>query len=342
MTLLDRDLATDHARVETQGTSVGGDLLPVGHRRRETHSTLADGHLFATDHQPDETHVSDVGGDPSCPAAIGRSTPSARPLPGTFSTQLIDEPTTQRGFGWVELRMAADLFDRAQQERIAVGNLIRSPLQGGNIDPIFFGEHLARLEVVEHQARLMMRRTYKRIVPPELRAWQKSSRGVGDDLFARLLGHLGDPYIATPHYWEGTGKERTLMVEEPRVRTIGQLWQYAGHGDPHRRKTKGMTADEAFALGSPMVKMLVHLNAEACMKQPAGSHYREVYVATRAKVLDKAHSTACVRCGPSGKPAAEGSPWSLGHQHAHALRIVGKELLRDMWLARHHAEGVSQ
>ena len=238
--------------------------------------------------------------------------------------------------------MAADLFDRAQLERIAVGNLIRSPLQGGNIDPIFFGEHLARLEVVEHQARLMMRRTYKRIVPPELRAWQKASRGVGDDLFARLLGHLGDPYIATPHYWEGTGKDRTLMVEEPRVRTIGQLWQYAGHGDPHRRKTKGMTAEEAFALGSPMVKMLVHLNAEACMKQPAGSHYREVYVSTRAKVLDKVHSVPCVRCGPSGKPAPEGSPWSLGHQHAHALRIVGKELLRDMWLARHHAEGVNQ
>ena len=342
MTLLDRDLATDHRRPETHRPNVGGDLLPSVQRRVDIHRRVDAGHLLATDHRTNDAQVRNVGGDPSCPAAIEESKPNDGPPPGTIPTQPTVNAQTHTPTGWVELRMAADLFDRAQLERIAVGNLIRSPLQGGNIDPIFFGEHLARLEVVEHQARLMMRRTYKRIVPPELRAWQKASRGVGDDLFARLLGHLGDPYIATPHYWEGTGKKRTLMVEEPRVRTIGQLWQYAGHGDPHRRKTKGMTAEEAFALGSPMVKMLVHLNAEACMKQPAGSHYREVYVATRAKVLDKVHSTACVRCGPSGKPAAEGSPWSLGHQHAHALRIVGKELLRDMWLARHHAEGVNR
>ena len=33
-----------------------------------------------------------------------------------------------------------------------------------------------------------------------------------------------------------------------------------------------------------------------------------------------------------------GSPWSKGHIHAHALRIVGKELLRDMWLVRRAVE----
>ena len=247
------------------------------------------------------------------------------------------EPTTSTG--WLDLRMTAELFDRAQLERIAVGNLIRRPEDGGNIDPVFFAGLLVRLEATEHEARLMMRRTYRRVVPPELRQWQKESRGVGEDLLARLLGHLGDPYIATPHYWEGFGPFRTLMVEPSRVRTISQLWQYAGHGDASRKPTKGMTAEDMFGLGKPMLKMLVHLNAEACMKQPNGSRYRDVYLDARAKVLDRVHAVECRRCGPSGKPAVEGSPWSLGHQHAHGLRIVGKELLRDMWLVRHHAEG---
>jgi hypothetical protein len=237
---------------------------------------------------------------------------------------------------WLELRIASDLFTRAQGERIASANLIRS----GAVDASMFADHLARLEATEHQAKLIMRRCYKRIAPPELRAWQQASKGVGEDSFARILGRLGDPYIATPCHWEGTGTDRVLVEESPRVRTIGELWQYAGHGDPHQRKHKGMTADDAMALGSPQLKMLVHLQAEWCMKSP-GSYYREVYLDARGKALDKTHAVDCVRCGPSGKPAQAGSPWSLGHQHAHALRIAGKELLRDMWLARHAVEAPS-
>lgn len=313
-------LPTDHGSIVAHPAPVGGHHLATSYSSPDTHGCVAGGDLLPTDHCPTDTQRLVVGGHLLQP--VHSSTD--RPVPVHTSG------------GWLELRLAAELFDRAQLERIAVSNLIRRPQDGGNIDPVFFVEHLARLEVTEHQARLMMRRTYRRVVPAELRAWQQQAKGVGDDLFARLLGHLGDPYIATPHYWDGSGSARVLMVEQPRVRTIAQLWQYAGHGAPARR-VRGMSADDLAAQGNPMLKMLVHLNAKACMKQTAGSHYRDVYTTTREAVAEKLHSATCVRCGPSGRPAEAGSPWSPGHQHAHALRIVGKELLRDMWLTRHHA-----
>lgn len=246
----------------------------------------------------------------------------------------------------MELRIVADLFNRAQVEQIAVTNVCRPASDGGNIDAEWFAALIAMLEAVEHQAKLMLGRCFKRVVPAEIKEWQKANPGVGLHLLARLLG---DPYIATPHYWQGKGANRVLMVEEPRPRTVGQLWQLAGHGAPARR-TKGMTADELAAQGNPRLKMLVHLIAEACMKTTGGSYvptkgknagktitpgrspYRDVYEAAKAAVADKAHTVECVRCGPSGKPAQPGSPWNPGHQDAHALRIVGKEILRDLWL----------
>lgn len=308
-------LPADHLTGDTNRPSVGGHLLHPGHEGLDAHLRTADCDLLPADH----------------PCRDGQTTPVGGHLLPTPATSNEAPPTVVSSQGWVELRLSADLFARAQAERIATGNLLRT------YDPDFFADHFARLEATEHAAKLMLRRCYKRVAPPELRAWQEASKGVGPDSFARILGHLGDPYIATPHRWEGTGADRVLIQGESYVRTVAQLWQYCGHGDPARRKTKGMTADDLFALGNPTLKMLVHLQAEWCMKQPGG-RYRLVYEAARLSAADKTHATPCVRCGPSGKPAVEGSPWSAGHQHAHALRIVGKELLRDMWLVRSATE----
>jgi len=90
-------------------------------------------------------------------------------------------------------------------------------------------------------------------------------------------------------------------------------------------------AEEGAALGNPRAKMLVHLLAEAAMKcvgsaseeratsggssQPtrARSPYRDVYEQGRA--------TYATREG-----------WTPARQHAAALRLVGKEILRDLWV----------
>lgn len=328
-------LPTDHGSNEIQGQAVGGHLLAGSHAaadthdadaashnltisqwRLETHKPFADGHHLPTDHHCHGTHCRPVGGQPPV-------------VPPNSPTKGFSQPDRSSSGGWVELRICADLFHRAQQERIAVANLLRTS------DHDMFGPHLAQLEATEHAARLMLRRCYRRVVPNSLRALQKAEAGLGEDSFARILGHLGDPYIATPHWWEGTGANRTLMVGEPYVRTIGQLWQYCGHGAPGR-VTKGMTAEQLAGLGNPTMKMLVHIQAEFCMKQKG--RYRLLYETIRSQVEDKKHTVPCVRCGPSGKPAQDGTPWAKGHQHAHALRVLGKEILRDMWLARHLEE----
>jgi hypothetical protein len=96
--------------------------------------------------------------------------------------------------------------------------------------------------------------------------------------------------------------------------------------------------------------MRAYLIAETCIKfdgkpdkndrpRPL-SPYRAVYDAGRVKYAEAVHPAACRRCGPAGHPAAAGSPLSSGHQHARALRLVMKEILRDLWSESRRIHGV--
>lgn len=228
---------------------------------------------------------------------------------------------------WLILRVWAEQFEDVQKARIAAVNRA----ERGGVDPSTFADYINELAETERICKNEMARAYRNAVPTAVREWQQASHGIGQHLLGRLLGHLGHPVDAFPHHWEGTGSNRKLIADEPYRRTVGQLWQYCGHGAPARR-VRGMTADDAMAQGKPKLKMIVHLLAEACMKQQPDKFYRAVYDRAKEDVTDKVHSVECIRCGPSGNPAQPGSPWSDGHKHAHALRIVGKEILRDLWL----------
>ncbi len=306
----------------------GGTLLPESQAGPDIQWTHALGESSCTDDHPtDETHEPDVVGAPS-PAT-----------PTTNATKPMAETS-----GWLELRIWAEMFEDSQKARIAQNHRA----QRGNVDPVVYAPHIERLVTAEHQCRLALGRTYRRVTPEPIKAWQKASTGIGDSSLARILGHLGHPVHATPHHWEGTGSKRTLIDDPPYARTVGQLWQFCGHGAPGR-KWKGMTADDVAAQGKPTLKMLVHLMAESAIKEKYRSttellaghqqpddcmwRYRHVYEQSRLATAEKEHTVECVRCGPSGKPAQQGDPWSAGHQHAHALRIVGKEILRDLWIA---------
>lgn len=82
---------------------------------------------------------------------------------------------------------------------------------------------------------------------------------------------------------------------------------------------------------SPDAKMRAFLISESCVKN-ARSPYRKVYDDAREKYAEAIHAAPCRRCGPKGTPASVGSPLSKGHQHARAMRMISKELLRDLWL----------
>lgn len=86
----------------------------------------------------------------------------------------------------------------------------------------------------------------------------------------------------------------------------GKLFQYAGHGDPARSKLRrGQPVEH-----NPAAKMRVHLIAESCIKQ-MHSPFRAVYDRERAKWADR--------------------PTTDMHKHNHALRVVGREVLKSLW-----------
>lgn len=259
----------------------------------------------------------------------------------TLATQSTGDAPPPSPF--IELRIFAESFEDAQKSRIAQENRFRSKTVDDN--PAVT-KALEAYRLAERKIGLAMRKTFRRAAP-HIAEWVKSpdGLGVGEHLIARLLGTIGDPFIAEPYHWEKApkGDERRILIpDDPYYRSVSQLWSYCGHGDPARRKRKGMSQDEALRCGNPRAKMIVHLLAECAMKCRE-SPFRAVYDAARVTYADRVHAVECVRCGPSGKPAKEGSPWSLGHQHAAALRKVGKEILRELWItSRAHHIGVAE
>ncbi len=211
---------------------------------------------------------------------------------------------------------------------------------------------------VEQQAILALQRQMRR---HPLGPWALAHHGFGLKQGARLLAAIGDPYWNDLH---------------DRPRTVSELWAFCGYrvieisaadqasvgtqarnvgsgtkqGDPdHTRRgnqpslvgvaqsrTKGQKSN-----WSPTAKMRVYLVAVSCMRQRK-SPYRAVYDEARVKYADSVHQMACRRCGPSGKPAQPGSALSDGHKLARALRLVSKEILKDLWLEARRIHGVPE
>jgi hypothetical protein len=249
---------------------------------------------------------------------------------------------------YTELRMWAEAFVDAQEARIRFENKQRS----GTVARDAFASTVAAYAGEEERLRKEMVACYRVTVPEGIRRWQEETAGIGESTLARLLGITGDPKTAFPRHWEGSGPgERHLVDGEPFQRTVGQLWQYCGHGAPKNREVKGNAA-ALMHNGSPDAKKLVYLMAAAQVKTNAkgGSGYRWVYDREKDKYKEKVHSVPCsggfsgalyVKCktrapeAEGGKPgyAQAGDPFQPSHVHAIALRHTGKEILRDLWLA---------
>ena len=241
------------------------------------------------------------------------------------------------------LALAADVLDDLEKVRIANENRYRQltrteadadgeergfGLDDSHPDVARLGALVDSLRKAEHQAGLNLNRLMRQ---HPLGPWVKQQRGIGEKQAARLLAVIGDPYVN-----EQTGE----------VRTVSQLWSYCGHGDPARRKFKGMSQADLFRLGNPTAKSRLWLIACAVLKAGGGEKkatevanpndgppsLAAAYYHRKSATVGREHARDCVRCGPSGKPAPEGSPWSDAHRHADALRVLGKAILREMWL----------
>lgn len=255
--------------------------------------------------------------------------------PSSAAPAIIDPIPTQCAPGLLDplLNLAAITLDDLENLRKAQENRYRSLTHSGisenglewgygldDRDPQVAqaGAMVDAIKALEHTATLNLQRLMRK---HPLGPWVKAQPGIGEKQAARLLAAIGDPYWNT-------------LYDRPRI--VSELWAYSGLV-PGQKRTKGQKSN-----WSTEAKTRAWLCIESCMKlngipdakgRPrALSPYRAIIDERRAKTAGRVHATPCPRCGPKGKPAPAGSPWSAGHSLADGVRIASKELLKDLWL----------
>jgi len=232
------------------------------------------------------------------------------------------------------LCLLSDSLDDVEGLRIATENRVRAltrneadsdgEIRGLGLDARSpeVATAIAMLDTMKSLEREATKALQREVRKSPLYGWVKRSRGIGEKQAARLLAVIGDPYWNDLH---------------DRPRTVSELWAYAGYSvisGSAQRRHKGVKSN-----WNDKAKSRAFLMAQSCVKAASG-HYREVYDDARAQYSEALHPSDCARCGPAGEPALAGSPLSLGHQHARALRRVAKEILRDLWLEARAAHRV--
>jgi len=228
------------------------------------------------------------------------------------------------------LLIYADAVDDFERVRLATESRVRSLI---DIKKLPDSPEVSRMEALVGSVRgleLQAIRDLERAMRDHLfGAWVERNKGVGLKGIGRLLAAIGDP----------------ATRENP-----AKLFQYCGHGDPERSRRRAGTNDLGF---SPKAKTRLWVVSESAYRQGV---YRDVYLEARKAAAGKVHTKQCQNTIPpvAGKPngsngcgtqahpelGAPGSPWRDGHQHAHAIRVVGKAILLDLWLyARELNEG---
>lgn len=200
------------------------------------------------------------------------------------------------------LLILADALDDLERQRTASKNRLDSlvrvkGLQGSRAEAKLTQLTEALIDL-EHTATLELQRAMR---DHPLGGWVKRTVGIGEKQGARLIAAIGDPYIREPSYDED-GNE--IEPRRPR-RGPAELWAYCGYA-PAQKRQKGVKAN-----WNADAKMRAYLCAEACMKQRT-SPYRAVYDAARASWAERDTTDL--------------------HKHNHALRLVAKAILKDLWL----------
>lgn len=336
-------------------------MLDPGQVVHENQSDVAGVTQLAADQVAIEAQTVYVGGNPLAPAIHSASPMVAPPGPtnragGQSRRETQDHPAsrtqpvpgqavaeTQSGCAGADLagalvRLFANSLDDVEGTRIAHEARLRSltdkpknkndTAKGFRHPPTerYFRELIKDTESAE---KALTKKLEKAIREHPLYPWIKNGRGIGAKQGARLLAALGDPLVRQAQVMDGV----LIEAERPR-RGLAELWQYAGHGDPERsRLRKGWPVEH-----NPTVKMRTRLVADSAVQ--AGVRKTEscddsngydvegrfAFTPLGQVYLDARRAWA----GRQDCPSCKGE-CSDGHKHNHALRMVGKALLADLW-----------
>lgn len=169
------------------------------------------------------------------------------------------------------------------------------------------------LKDLEHRTVLSLQ---KRMRVNPIWPYFKDVKGVGEKTLARLMACIGDPYL------------RPLDDGLYEPRTVSQLWAYCGmHTMPNKdgeiiaaKRMKGVQANwnteaktRLFLLSQGLLRQGIRKDKDG--NQFAVTPYGQLY-------LDRRAHTAVTH-----------PEWNPGHGLNDALRIMGKELLKQLWRA---------
>lgn len=169
------------------------------------------------------------------------------------------------------------------------------------------------LKDLEHRTVLSLQ---KRMRVNPIWPYFKDVKGVGEKTLARLMACIGDPYL------------RPLDDGSYTSRTVSQLWAYCGmHTMPNKdgeiiaaKRMKGVQANwnteaktRLFLLSQNLLRQGIRKDKDG--NQYAVTEYGQLY-------LDRRAHTAVTH-----------PEWNPGHGLNDALRIMGKELLKQLWRA---------
>lgn len=329
----------------------GDQLTPDAQRAGVPLEDLGRGHS-SDDAQPLGAPAEDLDGDHGRLAHSSRvsvSGPEADDILGLWAQNLDDLEALRIA---TENRLRSTLIEVAGMSKEEATATVQA-LVKGTADPATMptwawetAEMLRGIATQESYATLTLKRKLRE---HPFGPWAKSIKGLGDKQGARMLAAIGNPLVMAARI-----EDDVEVRPAERRRGPGQLMQYVGHGDPERSKRrKGEKVQY-----SPVAKMRVFLVAESVMKQrckacsaaakasgekswappPEGctcakTHpFRAFYDRERVKWQDHVHTAPCVRCTAAGQPPAEvGSPVKDAHKQGHALRVVGKEIIKSLW-----------
>lgn len=345
--------------------------LPGGHLWSDTQTALAAGHPLAPDQNDYETQEPFVGGDSSAIADHASLDPQIALVGDGISRsghKPSTEPTPLSALSDLLLALCADALDDMERTRIANENRVRALRDAkgaeGSPEEQRMLALVDTLKAIEHGAELELKRTMRK---HPFGPWVKATIGIGEKQGARLLAAIGDPYWHPVHDRPRTVSELWAYCGYHVLRT-GQVAtdtqsQVAGADPSSNAGQRSADTGQSDAGVAPTrkrgqqanwnadAKMRAFLCAEAAVKagvrkgpaaddtagydtanRTAISPLGQVYLDGRDKYRAAVHQAECKRCGPAGKPAQVGSPLSLGHQHARAMRLVAKATLRDLWI----------
>lgn len=323
------NLPSAHIARESQGAAGAGDQATEPAQGSYDSQPMTGG--FGPN-QP--TPPSDDADSQSCIGSVG---PNVPPPP----KQVPDSQTRSGGGGPIlrdpTLALAADVVDDLERVKIANQNRLRTLTAQDEYGHGMSVDHpdvkrlaalVKALEDAEHQATLNLARVMRH---HPLGEWVKNSKGVGEKQAARLLASIGDPYWNDLHNRPRRLRELYAFCGMSVVGAAAQSIcesqrSTSGGAAPTKQRGEQVT-------WNPDARMRLWLIASKTVMVGHGGPYRAIYDEGRLKYADAVHAEECKRCGPKGKPAQPDSPLSAAHQHARAIRLIAKAILRDLWTA---------